>query len=202
MDDRLKVWPTNVDQDHFRRVVESPSPATVLELTGSRSRRQCGTPIADAYLFFHRQIADWLGPDGDGLEARVEALFQPLFSYVRFATIDLDKDDDAQVIFETLNARGRPLLPSDLVKNYLFLQASRAGLDLDNLYRPTGDRSTRMVRTGARRLSLAGCAGPASTPSSSTTSPCEEARRFSHHGCTPATGNSSPESRVPGSWRS
>ena len=37
--------------------------------------------------------------------------------------IDLGADDDAQVIFETLNARGTPLLPIDLVKNYLFHQA-------------------------------------------------------------------------------
>ena len=32
----------------------------------------------------------------------------------------MGSDDNAQVIFETLNARGTPLLPSDLVKNYLF----------------------------------------------------------------------------------
>jgi hypothetical protein len=31
--------------------------------------------------------------------------------------IDLEAGDDAQVIFETLNARGEPLLPADLLRN-------------------------------------------------------------------------------------
>lgn len=36
--------------------------------------------------------------------------------------IDLDDKDDAQAIFETLNARGAPLLSADLVKNFLLGQ--------------------------------------------------------------------------------
>ncbi len=45
-----------------------------------------------------------------------------------------DREDDPQIIFETLNARGVPLQPSDLVRNYLFLQFSRNGEDVDALY--------------------------------------------------------------------
>ena len=44
------------------------------------------------------------------------------------------KTDDAQIIFETLNARGQPLLPADLLRNYIFLRAARAGEDQDDLY--------------------------------------------------------------------
>jgi uncharacterized protein with ParB-like and HNH nuclease domain len=29
--------------------------------------------------------------------------------------------NDAQVIFETLNARGEPLLPADLLRNFIFV---------------------------------------------------------------------------------
>jgi hypothetical protein len=46
--------------------------------------------------------------------------------------IDLDREDDAQVIFETLNARGEPLLPADLLRNFIFLRAARAGAFPDN----------------------------------------------------------------------
>jgi hypothetical protein len=49
--------------------------------------------------------------------------------------IELDKDDDAQLIFETLNARGTPLLPSDLVKNFLFHKAETEGEKIDPLYK-------------------------------------------------------------------
>jgi len=46
----------------------------------------------------------------------------------------LDAEDDPQVIFETLNYRGVPLEPSDLVRNYLFLSANRTGKDVIALY--------------------------------------------------------------------
>ena len=38
--------------------------------------------------------------------------------------IELEENDDPQIIFETLNARGQPLLPSDLIRNTVFHQAS------------------------------------------------------------------------------
>ena len=51
-------------------------------------------------------------------------------------SIELEGRDDPQVIFETLNARGEPLLPSDLLRNYLFWRASREKhTDLTALYR-------------------------------------------------------------------
>jgi hypothetical protein len=48
--------------------------------------------------------------------------------------IDLKTGDDAYVIFETLNARGTPLLASDLVKNFILQNASSKGYDPDDLY--------------------------------------------------------------------
>ena len=48
--------------------------------------------------------------------------------------IDLGQGDDAQVIFETLNARGEPLLPADLLRNYIFLRAARLGEPQESLY--------------------------------------------------------------------
>lgn len=49
--------------------------------------------------------------------------------------IDLQKDDDPQVIFETLNARGQPLLPADLLRNYIFFRASRENIDVESVYK-------------------------------------------------------------------
>lgn len=50
-------------------------------------------------------------------------------------SLELEDEDDPQIIFETLNARGAPLLPSDLIRNFIFLQATRNGEDVDELYR-------------------------------------------------------------------
>ncbi len=38
------------------------------------------------------------------------------------------------MIFETLNARGEPLLASDLIRNFVFLEAARRGQAVDSLY--------------------------------------------------------------------
>jgi hypothetical protein len=43
---------------------------------------------------------------------------------LQLVVIELEGNDDPQIIFETLNARGQPLLPSDLIRNTIFHQAS------------------------------------------------------------------------------
>jgi hypothetical protein len=49
--------------------------------------------------------------------------------------VELERDDDPQVIFESLNGRGEPLLPSDLIRNFVFLEAGKQHRDLGPLHR-------------------------------------------------------------------
>lgn len=65
---------------------------------------------------------------GHGMLATLREGFQIM-------SLELEDEDDPQIIFETLNARGAPLLPSDLIRNYIFLQATRNNEDVDELYR-------------------------------------------------------------------
>lgn len=65
---------------------------------------------------------------------RAEALYMALEQAVQIMTLTLEGDDDPQVIFETLNARGEPLLASDLVRNFVFLDAARRELNVGKLY--------------------------------------------------------------------
>ena len=134
-DEQFKVWPTNADQDHFRRVMLVPSPDQLKDEYGiKRSAKSVGHAIGDAYLFFHGKIESWLNAEDDGLDDRVSALYEGLREKVRMVVIDLGQGDDAQMIFETLNARGSPLLPSDLIKNLLFYRAKLENADLNALY--------------------------------------------------------------------
>jgi hypothetical protein len=48
--------------------------------------------------------------------------------------LDLDTYDEPQAIFETLNAHGTPLLPADLIKNWLLWEAGKQGQDATTLY--------------------------------------------------------------------
>ncbi len=134
-DEMFKVWPTNVDREHFRRVMGAGSPAELRQQYAGKLAGEVGHAIADGYFFFHQKIAGWLTPgDEELLKKKLDALQNALYRGLMLVVIDLDEKDDAQMIFETLNARGTPLLASDLVKNYLLHQAEARGHDLDRLY--------------------------------------------------------------------
>jgi hypothetical protein len=125
-DEAYKVWPTNSDRDDFRRVMSAGSPAEVGDKDGSEpDDDDDDLGVANSYLFFHARIIAWLlGPDSPGtLPERLDGLQNAIYKGFIIVVIDLDDKDDAQVIFETLNARGTPLLASDLVKNYLLHRA-------------------------------------------------------------------------------
>jgi hypothetical protein len=57
-----------------------------------------------------------------------------LDSLLYVVSINLDESDNAQVIFETLNARGTGLGALDLVKNAIFLQAQREDAPSEQLH--------------------------------------------------------------------
>ena len=88
--------------------------------------------IVMAHNFFKTQVRGWLEqqPQTDNPEAAVTALEQAVSHCLQVAVIDLDQGDNPHDIFETLNARGTPLLPSDMVKNQILYEAGR-GVDYD-----------------------------------------------------------------------
>lgn len=128
----FKVLPTTVDQAAFRLVMEAGTAGEVhaaIEADPSLASR----PIVQGYLYFSETIREWLDQDGDR-DKRITALLNALRDHMRFVVIDLEDEDDAQLIFETLNARGTPLLPTDLVKNFVFHRARLEQLKLQPLY--------------------------------------------------------------------
>lgn len=75
-------------------------------------------------------VADAGTPD----ELKLDALWQALVEEFKVVEIVLEDGDDAQVIFETLNERGEPLLASDLVRNNIFYRADAAGEKAEKLF--------------------------------------------------------------------
>ena len=53
------------------------------------------------------------------MEFRIDALEAAATSMLQMVVIDLSPQDDPNLIFETLNARGTPLEQSDLIKNFV-----------------------------------------------------------------------------------
>jgi len=145
--DRFKVWPTQLDRGQFIDVVGLGSREAV-ERKHPLVRRKYARyydprpRMVEAYIFFSDEIREYfLGTEQDPpvassapLAARTEEAFQALKNALQVVAIDLEAGDDAQVIFETLNARGEPLLPADLLRNYIFLRAGRLNEPQEELY--------------------------------------------------------------------
>lgn len=123
-DDRFKLWPTTTDRDAFRATMTN----------GHAVNEHEDSLIAQAHAYFSDQVRYWMH-QSDKLEGRGDRLVSVLSGLLELVVIDLENHDDAYVIFETLNARGTPLLASDLVKNYVLSLASGKGLDSDKLHR-------------------------------------------------------------------
>jgi len=123
----FKVWPTDRDQAAFRAAMDNATDVPA-DLAAS--------PIAKAHAFFVDKIGSWaeITGDPDKAAARIKALTQALRDYLKTVVIDLEPGDNAQVIFETLNHRGAPLLAADLIKNLIFQVASVQGRDVAALY--------------------------------------------------------------------
>jgi hypothetical protein len=72
--------------------------------------------------------------DAKSREIKLDGIWQALVEEFKVVEITLEEGDDAQVIFETLNERGEPLLAADLVRNNIFHRADAAGEKAEKLF--------------------------------------------------------------------
>lgn len=121
----FKVWPTNEDRAAFQAVMRSDGMTVHLPNAGQ---------LGAAYAFFREKITEHFFKTGYSISERARSIAAGLRDYVKLIVLDLDSSDEPQAIFETLNAHGTPLLPSDLIKNWLLWEASKQNLDPAPLY--------------------------------------------------------------------
>lgn len=101
------------DKGAFRDIIESVLRAA----QGSQSS------ITNSFSYFKENVEKWLNDGTEDALARAKALEKALTEYIQIAVIDIDRGEKPHVIFETLNARGEPLMQSDLVKNTIMYEA-------------------------------------------------------------------------------
>ena len=112
---RYKLSPTRGDREAFVHAMDNGLAVSEFE----------DSLIVQAHEFFKDQIRQWLESDLDSGEQMAEALETAVTSMFQMAVIDLGIEDDSNIIFETLNARGTPLEQTDLIKNYVLSQLPR-----------------------------------------------------------------------------
>lgn len=125
--ERFKLWPSRSDRAAFELAMGN---------TGSYTGDHL---IIEAHEYFRTEVDNWLaGVVEEGEKAagdekdRVAALADVVQSRLYVVAINLTGHDDDQVIFETLNDRGTPLLKADLIKNWIFQVGERVHADVDS----------------------------------------------------------------------
>lgn len=148
---QFKVWPTSTDRAIFTDVWNAGSPDALALKYPLVKRKytkmyELRHPLVEAYMYFFSAIRSYVETPSDDndlprttepveRQQRLEKLMVALTRHLELVKIDLEEKDDPQVIFETLNARGEPLLPSDLTRNFVFLEATRQDeYDVERLY--------------------------------------------------------------------
>lgn len=132
--ERYKVWPSTFDREAFAEAIEAEAHELLSEDGDSDAHWRTRPRLIEAGAYFERSIREWLAEAPSAPGERMTALHLTLKDALQVVSIRLDAGEDAQVIFETMNARGVPLQPSDLIRNYLFQQAVRRGENADALY--------------------------------------------------------------------
>lgn len=113
--EKYKIIPGLVDKEAFMSLIDE-------DVGNSKGS------IKEAYDYFKTKIEKYVKGDPE----KAELLFNSLLYGLSLAQIFIDDDNDAEEIFESLNARGANLLEFDLLRNHLFL---RSGSQKDHFYR-------------------------------------------------------------------
>ena len=147
-DDKLqifKLWPTRGDREAFRHAMDNGLAANNFE----------ESLIVQAHEFFKLQARKWLQDAAGPIESRIDALEAAATSMLQMVVIDLSPQDDPNLIFETLNARGTRLEQSDLIKNFVLSQErDRHGDTWGNLDDGWWRREARQGRLLRPRLDM------------------------------------------------
>lgn len=111
----FKLWPTRIDRDAFRHAMDNGLAVSDFE----------ESLIVIAHEFFQDAVKKWLEEAFASEDDSLDALETAVTAMLQMVVIDLDAEDDPNIIFETLNARGTPLEQSDLIKNFVLSQVAK-----------------------------------------------------------------------------
>jgi uncharacterized protein with ParB-like and HNH nuclease domain len=100
--DRFKLQPTQADRESFRAIIDSTS------------QQERTSQVLAAYRFFDREMRK--NP------LNIERLKVVLSKSLSAVSIVLDVNDNPHLVFEGLNAKGRPLTQADLIRNYFVMR--------------------------------------------------------------------------------
>ncbi len=99
--DFFKLMPTQIDRETYKNFIN-----------GKPNEKE--NALTRAYSFFEKKLKQ--------TTIEHENLKKIITSYFSVVSIVLDADDNPYLVFESLNAKGRPLTQADLIRNYFFMR--------------------------------------------------------------------------------
>ena len=97
-----KLQPTQADRWSFHHIIDHGSPNSETSL------------INECYRFFDKKISQ--------KNIELSLIKTAIISGFSLVSILLDKDENPHLVFESLNAKGKPLSQADLIRNYFFMK--------------------------------------------------------------------------------
>lgn len=113
--DYYKLNPTQIDRKSFYNIIKRDS-----------NIEKNSNSIHDCYLFFEKKIKQRKDLD-------IQKIKNIICNSLIVVRILLGKDDNPYLVFESLNAKGKPLTQADLIRNYFFMQIN--GEEQDSIYK-------------------------------------------------------------------
>jgi uncharacterized protein with ParB-like and HNH nuclease domain len=99
--DYYKLLPTQIDRESFQHLVKLSKPYDQDQ-------------ISKAYIFFRRKFQQ--------SDIEIQTLKKIISNNLSVVSVVLGIDDDPHLVFESLNAKGRALTQSDLIRNFFFMR--------------------------------------------------------------------------------
>jgi len=125
-EDKLKFVPRKINQPSYRNVLEGK-----IEVESETEDN-----ITSAFVLIKRLIRKHVVRDRRVSTPRLEALLASLQS-IKVVQLELGDNDDPQQIFETINYRGMPLSPVDLIRNFIFKDEDKSETFFNTYWDPT-----------------------------------------------------------------
>lgn len=100
--DYYKLLPTQADRTSFQNLIKLRKP-------------DGQDQISRAYIFFRRKFQQ-----SDDID--IQTIKKVISNNLSVVSVVLGVDDDPYLVFESLNAKGRPLTQSDLIRNFFFMR--------------------------------------------------------------------------------
>ena len=123
-----RLLPRSADKSAFEKILNRT-------ITSQDKKQQ----IVKAYRYFHNQVSKELRDDERDTFDYLNDMFTVIVARLKFVSITLEASDDPTKIYESMNFKGKVLLVSDLIRNFVLMHLPNGDMQdefFDDVWEP------------------------------------------------------------------